>query len=55
MTSSASIDNFALFRSWDPMIATVLPGRDPRPVSGQVWLLARPGVITGCRQETDRG
>ena len=54
MTSSANIDDFTLFRSWGPVIATVPPGRDPRPVSGPVWLLIRPRVITRW-QETSRG
>jgi hypothetical protein len=54
MTSSASIDDFTLFRSWGPVIATVPPGRDPRPVSGEAWLLIRPRVITRW-QETSRG
>ena len=55
MTSSTNIDDLTLFRSWDPVIATVPPGRDPRPVSGQAWLLTRPRVITRWRQETSRG
>jgi hypothetical protein len=55
MTSSASIDDVALFRIRGPAIAAVPPGRDPRPVSGQAWLLTHPGMITGWRQETSRG
>jgi hypothetical protein len=54
MTSSASIDDIALFRIRGPVIAAVPPGRDPRPVSGPVWLLIRSSVITGWRQETSR-
>jgi hypothetical protein len=55
MTSSTSIDDFTLFRVRGPVIATVPPGRDPRPVSGQVWLMSLPTVIRGWRQETSRG
>jgi hypothetical protein len=55
MTSSASVDDVALFRIRGPVIATVPPGRDPRPVSGQAWLLTCPRVITRWRQETSRG
>ena len=43
MTSSASIDDLTLFRIRGPVIATVSPGRDPRPASGQAWLLTAPG------------
>jgi hypothetical protein len=31
------------------------PGRDPRPASGQAWLLTRPRMITGLRQGPGRG
>ena len=55
MTSSANIDDFTPFRIRGPVIATVPPGRDPRPVSGHAWLLTCPRVITGWRQETSRG
>jgi hypothetical protein len=55
MTSSAEIDDFTLIRSWGTAIATVPPGRDPRPASGQAWLMNRPRMITGSRQETSRG
>jgi hypothetical protein len=55
MTSSASIDDFTLLRIRGPVIATVPPGRDPRPVSRQAWLLTSPGVIMGWRQESSRG
>ena len=54
MTSSANIDDLTPFRIRGPVTATVPPGRDPRPVSGQVWLLTRPRVIMGW-QETSRG
>lgn len=53
MTSSANTGDLTLFRSCGPLIATVPPGRDPRPVSGEAWLLIRPGVITRW-QETSR-
>jgi hypothetical protein len=55
MTSSASIDDFTLFRIRGPVIATVPPSRDPRPVSGPAWLLTCPRVLLGCRQEACRG
>jgi hypothetical protein len=55
MTSSASIDDFTLLRIRGPVIATVPPGRGPRPVSSQAWLLTRPLVITRWRQEAGRG
>ena len=55
MTSSANIDDSTLFRIRGPVIAAVPPGRGQRPVSGQAWLLTRPRVITGWRQETSRG
>ena len=55
MTSCAHIDDFTLLRISGPVIATVPPGRDPRPVSGHACLLARPRVITGWRQEAGRG
>jgi hypothetical protein len=34
MTSSASIDDLTVLRIRGPVIETVPPGRDPRPVSG---------------------
>jgi hypothetical protein len=55
MTSSTSIDDFTPFRIRGPVIATVPPGRDSWPASGQAWRLARPLVITRGRQETSRG
>ena len=55
MTSSATIDDFTLFRIKGPVIATVPPGSDPRPVAGQAWLLTRRRVITRWRQEPGRG
>jgi len=55
MTSSATIDDFTFLRIRGPAIATVPPGRDPRPASGQVSLLTRPRMITGRRQETSCG
>ena len=55
MTSSVSIERFTLFRIRGPVTAAVSPGGDPRPASGQAWLLARPRVITGRRQGTSRG
>ena len=55
MTSPASVDDFTLLRIRGPVIATVPPGRDPRPVSGNAWLLTRPRVITGWQQEAGRG
>lgn len=55
MTSSGTIDDFTFFRIRGPVIATVPPGHDPRPVSGHAWLLTLHRVITGCRQETSRG
>ena len=54
MTSSANADDFTLFRIRGPVIATVPPCRDPRPVSSQAWLLTCPGVITRWRQEISR-
>ena len=54
MTRSACIGDLTPFRISGPVIATVPPGRDPQPVSGQVWLRARPRVITGWRQEASR-
>jgi hypothetical protein len=55
MTSSASIDNLAPFRIRGQVIATLPPGRDPRPVSGHARLLTCPRAITSWRQETSRG
>jgi hypothetical protein len=54
MTSSASIDDFTLLQIRGPVIATVPPGHDPRPVSGHAWLPSCPKVITGW-QEAVRG
>ena len=55
MTSSPNIDDLTPFPDQGPVIATIPPGPGPRPVAGQVWLLARPRVIMGWRQETGRG
>ena len=55
MTSNASTDNITPFRIRDPVIATIPPGREPRPVSGQARVLTCPRVITVWRQETSRG
>ena len=55
MTSSANVDDFTRFRIRGPAIATVPPGRDPRPASRQAWLMDRPRMITGLWQEPGRG
>ena len=55
MASSANTGDFTLFRIRGPAIATVPPGRAPRPASGQAWLMDHSRVITGLRQETSRG
>src|ERR1039458_950340 len=55
MTSIANMDDFTLFRIRGPVIVAIPPGHDPRPLSVQIWLLARLAVITGWRQEAGRG
>jgi hypothetical protein len=55
MTSSANVDDLTRFRIRGPAIATVPPGLDPRPASGQAWVMDRPRMITGLWQEPGRG
>ena len=55
MTSNASIEDFTLLRIRGPVIATVPPGRDTRPVSGHARLLTWPRMITGWREEAGCG